>query len=190
MFIFKLGLFKWNNNKQQVLRLVFTILLLQWYGTCYFSWKHLSSLQGWSINRGTFRQQLSGGKFVLGEAFSHVEKASLLGAVLSTVVARQFALANQLHLDRHQLGFSMQQWHQHIQRDLTADSSFVQTTVPSLHVVVGAHSLHKPAPVAGGSGGATDPVDINVGYQILNRLRRSFCLGFQHCECRTDALVG
>ena len=60
--------------------------------------EHLLSLQSWSINRGTFRQQLSGGKFVVGEAFPHVEKASLLGPVLSTVVARQFALANQLHL--------------------------------------------------------------------------------------------
>ena len=47
----------------------------------------LLSLQGWSVNRGRFRQQLSGGKFVVGEAFPHVEKASLLGPVLSTVVA-------------------------------------------------------------------------------------------------------
>ena len=72
----------------------------------------------------------------------------------------------------------MQQWHQHIQRDLTADSSFVQTTVPSLHVVIGAHSLHEHAPAAGGPGGAFDPVDINVDYQISNRLQRSFCLVF------------
>jgi len=57
------------------------------------------------------------------------------------LVATEFPLAHQRHLDAHKLGLVVEQRSQLVQREVPLWRLVVQSMVPAFNIVVGAHRL-------------------------------------------------
>ena len=77
-----------------------------------------------------------------------LEDLSLHLAVLFALVALELGLLDQLHLQRHSLGFLVQQLDQAVERDRWPACLMVHASVPPLHIIVGEDGLVEDGPVS------------------------------------------